>query len=94
MACKECIHVNLCKKYHDPFTYDILPSVGCDDFKDSKPMTNADRIRAMNDEELEDVIVAISLGYEPWCDHHCKMQGEDNCNICLKKWLQKPAEGD
>lgn len=54
--------------------------------------SNADRIRAMSDEALEDVIRAISLGYEPWCDHHCKMQGEDNCNICLKKWLQQPAE--
>lgn len=58
------------------------------------PMTNADRIRAMSDEELKDVIRAISIGYEPWCDHHCKMQGEDNCNICLKKWLQQPAEGE
>lgn len=56
--------------------------------------TNADRIRAMSDEELENVIRAISIGYEPWCDHHCKMQGEDNCNICLKKWLQQPAEGE
>lgn len=57
-----------------------------------KQATNADRIRDMSDEELEDVIRAISLGYEPWCDHHCKMQGEDNCNICLKKWLQQPVE--
>lgn len=66
----------------------------CDEWPDPEPITNADRIRAMSDEELEDVIRAIGLGYEPWCDHHCKMQGEDNCNICLKKWLQQPAEGE
>lgn len=57
-----------------------------------KKQTNADSIRAMSDEELEDVIRAICIGYEPWCDHHCKMQGEDNCNICLLNWLQQPAE--
>lgn len=62
--------------------------------KPRKPTTNADKIRSKSDGELEDVIRAISLGYEPWCDHHCKMQGEDNCNICLKKWLQHPAEGE
>ena len=57
-----------------------------------KPMTNADRIRAMSDEELEEFIRAISLCYEPWCDHHCAMKGDDNCNSCLAKWLKQPVE--
>ena len=59
-----------------------------------KPQTNADRIRSMTDEELEDGIRKLRLGYEPWCDYHCKMQGEGNCNICLKDWLKQPAEGE
>ena len=30
--CEKCIHSKVCKKYADPFTFDILLSVGCDDF--------------------------------------------------------------
>lgn len=56
-------------------------------------MTNADRIRSMTDEELEEGIRSLSLGYEPWCDNHCKMSGDDDCNRCLRSWLQQPAEG-
>ena len=75
MACDECVHIELCKKYHDQFTYDILPSIGCDDFKSKKPMTNADRIRAMSDAELavfmadkymmESCMWLADEGYEP-----------------------------
>lgn len=64
----------------------------CDEWPDPAPMSNADRIRSMSDEELEEGIRRLSIGYEPWCDHHCKMQGEDNCNMCLKKWLRQPSE--
>lgn len=55
-------------------------------------MTNADRIRSMSDEELEEGIRRLSLEYEPWCDRHCKMNGDDDCNRCLRIWLQQPAE--
>ena len=59
-----------------------------------KPMTNGDRIRAMTDEEQEDFIRAIAVGYEPWCDLHCKMDGDGDCNECLKKWIKQPLKGD
>ena len=62
--------------------------------KPHKVQTNADRIRSMEDEELEEGIRKLSVGYEPWCDRHCKMNGDDNCNRCLRIWLQKPAEGE
>lgn len=59
----------------------------------AKPQTNADRIRAMSDEELATTIHAISLGYkEEWCDHHCENQGDDGCDNCIKKWLKQPTE--
>ena len=58
-----------------------------------KPMTNGDRIRAMTDEEQEDFIRAIAVGYEPWCDRHCKMDGDGDCNECLKKWIKQPVKG-
>ena len=52
------------------------------------PMTNADRIRAMSDEELAVVM------YHPFCDKRtdkeCKAFGD--CNQCALEWLQQPAE--
>ena len=57
-----------------------------------KWQTNADRIRAMSDEELEEFIRKIAIGYEPWCDRHCNMDGDGNCNLCLSKWLKQSAE--
>ena len=56
--------------------------------------TNADRIRAMTDEELEPTILAFKLGYAPWCDHHCKNEGEYGCDTCILNWLKQPAEGE
>ena len=61
-----------------------------DKFGLGDPKTNADHIRSMTDEELEEGIRAISLGSDPWCDHHCEMRGDDNCNICLANWLKQP----
>ena len=50
------------------------------------PMTNADRIRAMTDEELREFLCSNTqcevCGYEAW----------GGCE--LLKWLQMPAEGD
>ena len=58
-----------------------------------KVQTNADRIRA-TDDELAVMIHAVKLGYAPWCDHHCENEGEDGCDNCIKKWLQQPVEGE
>ena len=45
----------------------------------TKPMTNADRIRAMTDEELAEYLT-----------YHNPYHTESNC----LKWLQQPAEKD
>ena len=42
----------------------------------------------MNDAQLADFIRMVSIGGTPWCDHHCKMNGDDDCNDCLDKWLE------
>lgn len=52
-----------------------------------KPQTNADRIRAMNDEELAQFL--------RW-DICIKIQGDNRfcngyCDECVIKWLQQPA---
>ena len=61
-----------------------------------KPQTNADRIRAMSDEEL--AVWLCGLFSVLTCYTHCP--GCDLCNDSaeesngLKKWLQQPAEED
>ena len=93
MTCKQCKYITVCMAQADGLGQVFDPNYdgehGCTDFA---PFTNADRIRSMNDEELEEGIRKLSLGYEPWCDHHCKMNGDDDCNRCLRSWLQQPAE--
>ena len=49
-----------------------------------KPKTNADRIRAMSDEELADKVV---------CPHTLNWDNcENDCHSCRLHWLQQPAE--
>lgn len=56
--------------------------------KPRKQMTNADRIRAMSDEELVNV-VPCPLGFSMF---RCTLNIP--CGYCKKKWLQKPVEGE
>lgn len=64
---------------------------------DSDPeiVTNADRIRAMSDEELAKFISIQSddclCSDNSKCDYHC---GGDSCLKVLLDWLQQPAEED
>lgn len=96
MACKECIHRKLCKKFANPFDYDILESVGCDDFKHSQPQTNADRIRAMSDEKLADAWIRCNT-----ICHLCAYRDEcefdeyviyEKCKEGIMEWLKQPAD--
>lgn len=62
------------------------------DINKPKP-TNADRIRAMTDEELEKFINHFNI-----CDmrtnDECKFSYCACCEVCVMDWLQQPAEGD
>lgn len=52
----------------------------------TEPITNADRIRAMSDEEL-----AVFFDERPLCPEpkeHCPC----NCAKCWIEWLKQPAE--
>lgn len=61
--------------------------------KTNMPKTNADRIRAMSDEELATTIHALHLGWTGlWCDHHCENEGDDGCDKCIAEWLKQPVE--
>ena len=65
---------------------------------DPEIVTNADRIRAMSDEELAEFISRIEIGdFGPqvygktFCDM-CK--GQYECDDCRLWWLQQPPEED
>lgn len=62
--------------------------------KKASVRTNADRIRAMSDEELFVAIQKTYIGNSPWCDHHCKLDDDCSCSACLKEWLKQPVEVD
>ena len=54
-----------------------------------EPMTNADRIRAMSDEELA-VFLVNCLGDVEYCHAGLCKDGE-TCRICCLRWLQQPT---
>ena len=58
-------------------------------YTEDKPKTNADRIRAMNDEELADV-VANGVGCVLKAPHCMDV----DCTPCILKWLKQPFEGE
>ena len=68
-----------------------------------KPPTNADRIRAMSDEELAKILIGVMdiddkihfCKNKPECE---KLLDADDgvpaewCEACMREWLQRPAE--
>lgn len=62
------------------------------------PMTNADRIRAMSDEELAGFLMKLMhnniqcFGEGMFPYHPCPQ--EQNCKQCGLDWLRQPAEED
>ena len=88
IKCGSCIGKTLCGEPEDT-------ALVCVDRVIGKPMTNADRIRAMSDEEL-----AMMLKDYKDCSKNCIISNGKHCyQICeeesvLLKWLQQPAEED
>lgn len=60
--------------------------------KPRKPMTNGDRIRAMTDDELDEMFYVGGLcSYIQANDpEFCDARGA--CTSCVIEWLKKPAE--
>ena len=71
--------------YSKHFNNDCFPC------EDADPMTNADRIRGMNDEELAEFIKNIKVRATL-----CKAVKNNDAfeELCSAEWLQKPAEED
>ena len=75
--CAECCRRWVCE---------IDPS-DCIEWPDPVPVTNADLIRSMSDEELADV-VAKGVGCVLKAPHCMDV----DCTPCILKWLKQPAE--
>ena len=58
--------------------------------KTNMPQTNADRIRAMSDEELADLINR-EISYCAPTSGDCEKTSND-CKACWLDWLKQPAE--
>lgn len=62
------------------------------DFRIGKPQTNADRIRSMTDEELEDFLDRWGLGDINYSKTFCDMcEGQFDCHECRLDWLKQEA---
>ena len=60
--------------------------------KPHRPLTNADKIRAMSDEELADLINREVSRCAP-TSGGCEKTPND-CKACWLDWLQRPTEED
>lgn len=90
VQCKKCVHLpenRWCKKVNAECRPDEWHR--CRFFKQK---TNADRIRAMSDEELGMFVLAAHLGYKCWCNFHCENEGDGGCDKCIAEWLKQPVE--
>lgn len=86
-----------CGECERRYTCEIDPN-RCDEWPDPSPMTNADRIRAMTDEEI------ARWFYLKWdctsCSEYKRLHGIGDCDEdcdedCVKhcvEWLKQPAE--
>lgn len=90
IRCGSCIGKTLCGEPEDA-------ALGCDNRIVSQ-ITNADRVRAMSDEELADFISRIEIGdFGPqvYGKTFCDMcDGQYECDDCRLWWLRQPAEED
>ena len=98
--------LNLCDRCAADCRHERNPNeivVKCGAFK--PPMTNADRIRAMSDEELSKAINLLAEGesviqycrYLPECDEALERDTViplDRCEKCVLHWLQQPVKED
>ena len=58
----------------------------------NKPQTNADRIRAMSDEELAEFMRPWDSGCPRWKENPLPCSDWDNCGECWLKWLKEEVK--
>ena len=90
IKCGSCIGKTLCGEPEDT-------ALVCVDRKNVGKMTNAQKIRAMSDEELVNLHYsgfAHCIASDPTvCDRHDFIGNLTPCEQCYLKWLQQPCGG-
>lgn len=81
MKCTECPEYRECVKHSNL----AIKRKICPKAKVEKQLTNADRIRAMSDDELADFITNCG------CYDHSR-DCRASCKDCTMEWLKQPAE--
>lgn len=84
VATVKCCHN--CKK--DANKCQVFHACG-EDCNEWEKATNADRVRALSDEELA-MIIALGIG----CVLHAPHCMDTDCTPCMLKWLKQPAEDE
>lgn len=74
-------------EYAMPDDYDFLVQ-----YEPPKPITNADRIRAMSDEELAKWYFDVFFKRTPYCSIHEDCPEHDDCELCLLDWLREEVK--
>ena len=82
--CKECYNMKCV------FVTGEREDINTSECADFRPMTNADRIRVMTDEEL----AAYMGDVQTWggCPNHGARNCKENCADCWLDWLKSPVE--
>lgn len=83
MKCSECPDYRPCSKQHNL----TIKRKHCPKAKEERIVTNADRIRAMTDEELANVLTDYSNN-SGWITE----TGRRICYERIIEWLKQPAE--
>ena len=87
MSSMFCTKIYICKNA-DWCARDFNPK--SDEPKCFEMLTNADRIRAMTDEELA-MAISTDFGGIPWCKFIPECQ-DTLCEVCVIKWLKQEVE--
>lgn len=86
--CVYCTEDGYCEKYSDEEVTSWCLQSPC---KDEKP-SNADRIRAMTDEELAEMMSPNDNGCPPIMRGCTSCLGQTSCEKCWLDWLKQEAE--
>ena len=88
MKCVECVGYAECSKKHNL----TIKRKHCPMAKVEYVQTNADRIRAMSDEELAWELMTWRIETE--AKHHGVESNYPNTKTAILEWLKQPAEVD
>ena len=84
--CKDCCSRLFCMSVAEVNEVDFETMANKKDCR-KRVFTNADRIRAMSDEELASLLNAAGC---PCPEKNCR----PSCKACISEWLKQPAKGE